>query len=138
MPFYDVVALGGGRVVVGSHGDRNEATLHGWSRRDGDAHWEAALGPIYALASDPERGLVAAGGDAGVVHFRQPSGAVAGSAPLPEVGAAVEDAWFPAVAEFESLGTANAVTALAFDGSGETILVGTSGGAILQVPVPTE
>ncbi len=136
MPLYDVVSLGENRVAVASHGERGEATLHGWTVGATEARWEASLDPIYALDFHVDRDLIAAGGDAGVIHFRDSNGTARGSETLPEVRGEVSDAWFPAVAEFDDLGTANAVTAVAFDRSGESVLVGTSAGLILQIPLP--
>lgn len=136
MPLYDVVSLGNGRVAVASHGERGETTLHGWSVGETKPLWEASLDPIYALDFHSGRDLIAAGGDAGVVHFRSADGSAHGSETLPEVRGEVSDAWFPAVAEFDELGTANAVTAVAFDAKGESVLVGTSSGVLIRVPVP--
>ncbi len=139
MPFFDVVALGDGRVAVGTHEasehypDHVRGTLHVWQGDAGTADWRQALGPIYALAFDPERQLLAAGGEAGTVTFWAPSGEARGRVALPERSVATE-VYVPAVAEFDVVAP-NAVTALTFDDSG-ALFVGTAAGSVFRVTPP--
>lgn len=136
MPFYDVVAMGNHRVAVASHGAEDEPTLFGWVHGQTEAMWQRALGPVHALAYHPGHRLLAAGGAAGVVSFWSADGSERGSVAIPESGDLSGHAWFPAVAEFDTLATTNTVTALAFGAAGESLLVGTAGGAIHQLAVP--